>query len=123
MDRDPRLYLTDVVDAADAVASYTDGMDLTAYEADRLVRDAVERRLEIVGEALSRLSRYAPELAARVPDLSRAIGLRNIIAHGYDQVDDATLWAAATRSLPAMRSVVVAILAELEAAELNSAEE
>ncbi len=116
MDRDVRMYLADVVDAADAIQSYTSGMDLAAYKADRLVRDGVERRLQIVGEALNRLSRYAPEIAAQVPNLSKAIGFRNVITHGYDQIDQDAVWSVATRSLPAMRTEVVRILAELDAA-------
>ena len=52
------------------------------------VRSGVERKLEVVGEALNRLSREDPELAAQIPDIARVIGFPNVLAHGYEIVDD-----------------------------------
>ena len=69
MRRDSRMYLEDVIDAAEAVVEFTAGMDLAAYQATRLVRAAVERELQIIGDALNLLSRHAPDIASRVPDL------------------------------------------------------
>ena len=56
MVRDPRVYLWDVQDAADAIRRFTQGLDVDGYAANPLVRAAVERQFEIIGEALNQLS-------------------------------------------------------------------
>ena len=53
-----------------------------------MLRSAVERQFEIVGEALSQLAKAAPELAAQIPDLPRIVAFRNILRHGYAVVDN-----------------------------------
>ena len=53
-----------------------------SYASDELRKSAVERQLEIIGEALNRLRKADPEVAQRIPDISRIVGLRNILAHG-----------------------------------------
>jgi uncharacterized protein with HEPN domain len=53
---------------------------------------AVERQFQIIGEALNRLSQAAPELAARITDLRRAVGMRNVLIHAYRRVDDDAVW-------------------------------
>jgi uncharacterized protein with HEPN domain len=68
MDHDSRGWLWDVRRAADDVAEFVQGRGFADYLTDRLLRSAVERQLEIIGEALNRLAREAPEIAARIPD-------------------------------------------------------
>jgi uncharacterized protein with HEPN domain len=74
-----------------------------------LLRAAVERQFTILGEALSHVRRLEPEVAARVADLSRAVALRNILVHGYADVDDRIVWGVVIGPLWTM-------LAELESA-------
>ncbi len=83
------------------------------YFADDLLRSAVERHFEIIGEALNNLAKIAPELAARIPQLKAAIGLRNILIHGYRAVNDAIVWRITTEQLPALRDRVAMLLSEL----------
>jgi uncharacterized protein with HEPN domain len=78
-----------------------------------MLRSAVERQFEIIGEALSQLARSSPVLAARIPELRRIIGFRNALIHGYDQIDDDGVWRAIGTDLPALRADVAALLAEL----------
>ncbi len=69
MKHDARAFLGDVVCAAERTAGFLQGHTLDTYLTDVMLRAAVERQLEIVGEALHRLSRADPTLSARVPDL------------------------------------------------------
>ena len=77
---DARKLLWDAQRALDRVARFTNGKSFTEYEADELLRSAVERQLEIVGEALNKLSRVDVETAAAIPDLGRIVGFRNILS-------------------------------------------
>ncbi len=69
------------------------------YSNDLLLRSGVERQFEIAGEAMTALRRIDPETADRVPNLNKIIGMRNILIHGYAEVNDLTVWRAATESL------------------------
>lgn len=65
-----------------------------------MLRSAVERQFEIIGEALSQLTKIAPQLAAQIPDLPRIVAFRNILIHGYAVVDNEIVWRAAQENLP-----------------------
>ena len=77
------------------------------------MRSAVERKLEVIGDALSLLSKRAPGLAARLPDFRQAIAFRNTLIHGYHGVDHAEVWDIAQTSLPALNAAVTARLDDL----------
>jgi uncharacterized protein with HEPN domain len=77
-----------------------------------MLRSAVERQFEIIGEALNRLSREAPEIAARLPDTRRAVAMRNALIHGYREVDNETVWQTAQADLRAQAHAVLAELGE-----------
>lgn len=82
------------------------------YNADDMLRGAVERRFEIIGEALGRLAKASPRIAARVPDLSAAVALRNTLIHGYAKVDNDTVWCIAQDNLPVLRAVILSLFNE-----------
>lgn len=94
MKRDSKAYLWDAAEAAEAINRFTSGKGLDDYSADLMLRSAVERQFEVIGEALSQLVKVAPELAAQVPDLPRIVAFRNILIHGYAVVDDEIVWRA-----------------------------
>jgi uncharacterized protein with HEPN domain len=60
-----------------------------------MLRAAVERQFEIIGEALNQLSNETPHLAARVPNLRRAVAMRNVLIHAYRRVDNGAVWETA----------------------------
>lgn len=62
------------------------------YQADRKTQAAVERKFEIIGEALNRLHSADEELLERIRDYRSIISFRNILAHGYDSVEDRVVW-------------------------------
>jgi uncharacterized protein with HEPN domain len=96
-DKQPGL-LRDILDSAKAIQKYMVGVTHEQFLADTEKQDAVLRRLEIIGEAASRLS---PETQALFPNLPfRAMrGMRNIIAHDYGDVDLEQVWTTATTDL------------------------
>jgi uncharacterized protein with HEPN domain len=107
----PKL-LADVRDAAAFITQITSGKTLEAYRADRLLRQAVERNFEIIGEAVGRLTRIDPEIAARIGDHPQIIAFRNVLIHGYDLIDDAQVWRVITSDLPRLEQQVSEILSE-----------
>lgn len=113
MRRDPRAYLWDARESADAISQFITAKQLHDYLADALLRAAVERKLEIIGEALNQLTKVSPELAVQIPELSQAIGLRNILIHGYTVTDDEIVWRTAQTSVPALRNKIDELLKQL----------
>jgi len=114
MRRDPRAYLADIVDACEALSSFVMGRDFESYLGDMLLRSAVERQLEIVGEALDRLRQTDAALATRIPDVAAIVGFRNVLAHGYDIVDHDIVWRTVASDVPRLRQTAATILAELD---------
>ena len=113
MPRDSRTYLWDVQAAADAIEMFVAGLDPRLYAAAAVVHSAVERKFEIIGEALSQLARQDPTLAAQIPGLGEIIAFRNVLIHGYAVVDHARVWRIIESSLPGLRAAVAALLDEL----------
>lgn len=111
MQPESAALLWDVHAAASRVADFIVSLDAATYAADELRRSAVERQLEIVGEALKNLRKADPDTADHIPDIARIIGLRNILAHAYTVVDDAVVWSAASQKVPELLSVVSQLLA------------
>ena len=73
MKRDPRVFLWDAREAANAIAAMTAGRTFTEFSNDIVLRSAVERQCEIVGEALAQLARLDAPLAVKVPDLRKSL--------------------------------------------------
>ena len=83
MPREPRAYLYDIAQAARLIAEFTAGLDFDAYAERPMVRAAVERQFEIIGEALRQLASVDPVVAEGIAHYRRVITFRNILAHGY----------------------------------------
>lgn len=113
MKRDPRVYLWDISEAAAEIAGFIQGMDRAGYDTSALVRAAVERKFEIIGEAMAQLARLDPALAARIPDFRKLIDFRNLLIHGYRRIDHDVVWNAATTLLPGLHRVVTDLLDEM----------
>jgi uncharacterized protein with HEPN domain len=113
MVRDPQALLWDARTSGNAIERFLSGKDFDDYLADEMLRSAVERQFEILGEALAQLSKVDPQIAEHIPDARNAIGFRNVLIHGYAKVDSAIVWQAATQSLPNLLSAVDALLKEV----------
>lgn len=108
----PKL-LEDIRDAAAFIRMATQRKTLDDYRSDRLLRQAVERNFEIMGEAVSRLARLDSKTAERIGDYPQIIAFRNVLIHGYDLVDDAEVWQVIQGDLPALEHQVTQLISEL----------
>jgi uncharacterized protein with HEPN domain len=113
MRRDPRAYLWDAQAAVDRILEFTRGRSLDDYLAGAMLRSAVERQFEIVGEALSQLAKAEPNIAQRIPDIGEIVGFRNVLIHGYATVDDGTVWRTVKDDLAGLRNRLGELLSEL----------
>lgn len=110
MRRDPRTYLWDALDASNAIFDFVRGKTAPQFKADRMLRSAVERQFEIVGEALSQLAKSDPETAARIPELGRIVAFRNVLIHGYSMVDSETVWQIIHENLSDLQGILQRLL-------------
>lgn len=99
MNADAPKLLWDARDAAERIRRFTAGKSFVDYQGDELLRSAVERQFEIVGEALGRLRAIDPEVAKDIPDLPRIVAFRNVLIHGYASVDDRVVWGVVESQL------------------------
>jgi uncharacterized protein with HEPN domain len=104
MQRDARCYLWDALRAADSVQAFVRGKTYEAFVHDDLLRSAVERQLEIIGEALSQLAKVDPQIASNISELRRIIAFRNILVHGYAAIDYDTVWRLIEDKLPELQT-------------------
>lgn len=113
MQRDPRAFLWDVRESALAIQAFTNNMNAADYEQNAMAQAAVERKFEIIGEALNQLSKTDASLAAKIPDLAQIVAFRNQLIHGYATVNAATVWSVITTSLPELLCAAQALLQEV----------
>ena len=109
---DPRVLLADVERAGTDIERFIEDMDRGAYIGDSRTQAAVERKFEIIGEALNRLHQTHPEIADRVPRLREVVGFRNLLIHGYANVIPERVWDYAENDLPGLRKAVQKLIAE-----------
>lgn len=105
-----RKYLYDIQQAAKRIQTFTRSCSLSDYEANAMLRSAVERQLEIVGEAIGRLLRQEPGLEAAISQARRVVGLRNRLIHGYADISNDIVWAIATIDVPRLLAEVTTLL-------------
>ena len=102
MNREAKKLLSDVLAACRAIYSFVDGRTFDDYEQDEMLRSAVERKFEIIGEALNQASREDEEAETVVPDLPKIVGLRNRLIHAYASVNNLAIWTIVRDDLPAL---------------------
>ena len=109
--RREELYLTDILEAADAIQRFLVDVGQNTFLRNELLQSAVLQKLMIIGEAASRLSK---EFRDKHPEIEweDIIGFRNIVVHAYFAVEWSIVWVAATQEAPELKRKITDILAK-----------
>ena len=92
-------YLWDMLEAAQTVGQLSSGMDFTQYSNDRRTQLAVERSLEVIGEAAGRLSAPFRNAHPEIP-WRQIIGQRNVLIHEYGEIKQERIWKVVRENIP-----------------------
>ncbi|MEX2605342.1 MAG: HepT-like ribonuclease domain-containing protein [Gracilimonas sp.] len=107
MPHNVRKLLIDISLSCEEIIEFTVGKSFEDFQENRILQLAIEREFEIIGEALSRLSRIdAENLEERIPEYRKIIDFRNIISHGYDVIDEMALWDFTQNKVPELLNKV-----------------
>jgi uncharacterized protein with HEPN domain len=109
--------LDDVRRASAAILDFVRGKTIGEYQTDEMLRSAIERKFEIIGEALNRLHKSRPELLSRIREHRSIISFRNILVHGFDCIDDKIVWGIIDKYLAGLRSDAEQLLGQAESAD------
>lgn len=107
-----KKYLYDIQRAISLIVQFCTNKTLVNYQQEPMLRSAVERQFEIIGEALNQLSKVAPEIAGQISEYRRIVAFRNILIHGYADVDDRVVWGIVETDLPKLRTEVETLMSE-----------
>jgi uncharacterized protein with HEPN domain len=112
MDNKVLKWLFDVKTSIAEIDSYfaNEKIDFLEYSKNSMRKRAVERNLEIIGEAINRILKTKPDFSAKITDAIAIIGLRNQVIHAYDNISDETIWAILTNHLPKLKTEVDELL-------------
>lgn len=110
MQLESKTLLEDVRMACVKILEFTRGKTISQYSSDSILKSAVERQFEIVGEALNRLSKIDADVLNQIKDSHRIISFRNILIHGYDIIEDTIVWDIVIKDLPELYKQVCILL-------------
>ncbi|WP_460194762.1 HepT-like ribonuclease domain-containing protein [Thermosynechococcus sp. FA-CM-4201] len=116
--RPERLYLLDMIEAADAIARFLKGVKASDFMEDELRQSAVLQKLIVIGEACARLPRRFTEQHPQIP-WSDVVGFRNIAVHEYFALNWHIVWVTATQEVPLLRAQIVHVLEQLGDDQIN----
>jgi len=100
MSPESKENLLDILNRAEEIQRFTKGYTFSDYQNDSKTRLAVERLLEIIGEALNRVKKSDPTTLDLIEDYRSIISFRNILAHAYDHIEDKIVWGIIESDLP-----------------------
>lgn len=109
MDLEVKKFLFDIKESIGSIEEYLgDKRDFNIYIADKMLRRAIEREFEIIGEAISRIGKLDPSIDN--PGKMQIISMRNRVIHGYDKIDNEIIWGTIVRHLPTLKTEVENLL-------------
>ena len=103
------LYVRDMIEFAQKVLSYTDGLDRDAFVADGLTYDATLRNIQLIGEAATNIPAEVRESYPEIP-WRAVVAVRNRLAHSYLHISDVIVWSIIQDAIPSMLPQLQAIL-------------
>ena len=112
--RNPAERLRDIMEAIAAIERYST-CEKKAFERDELLQAWFVRNLQIIGEAARGIPEEVRALAPQIP-WHQIAGMRNVLVHGYFEIDTDLVWDAATRDVPALKPAIEQLLATLNPA-------
>ncbi len=92
-------HLFDIKEAALAILQFVNNKSFEDYEQDELLRSGIERKFEIIGEALNRIKKEDAAILDNIRDYRNMVSFRNILAHGYDAIDNRIVWGIIEENL------------------------
>ncbi|MFZ5952889.1 MAG: DUF86 domain-containing protein [Candidatus Rifleibacteriota bacterium] len=98
-----KTCLHDAISACQLILKFSEGINLEEYHENLLVKSAVERQFEILGEALNRIKKLEPDYLSEISDWQRIIAFRNVIAHAYDVIDDEIVFLVIQKQIPILQ--------------------
>jgi uncharacterized protein with HEPN domain len=111
--RRPDVYIDLALIGLRKVPTFLGTKSLTDYQRDAMCQSAIERQLEIVGDALGQLRKLDPALFARIPQGHKVVAFRNVLAHGYTSLDHDEVYRVATEEAPALLRALEGLLTEI----------
>jgi uncharacterized protein with HEPN domain len=114
MKRSTAKRLHDAIQAIEAIERFTQDMDYEAYANNEMAMAAVERKFEIISEALKNAAAEDASIQASITVLPQIIALRNRIAHDYEQIDQEILWTIRSLWLPRLKAEATDLLADYQ---------
>ena len=111
MKKNRNVYLTDILRAAADVETYLVDASMEDFITDRMLQDAVIRKIAIIGEAVKHLTKTVKKEQKDVP-WKKIVGMRNIVIHDYAEVDLKIVWDAVKKDIPVLVQATQKILKE-----------
>jgi len=111
MDNEIKAWMHDILQSVNEIESYFEDSpkEFQSYANDIKLKRAIERNLEIIGEAVNRITKKNPDFV--IENTREIIGTRNRIIHGYDAVSDEMIWSIVVNHLPELQSEINNLLA------------
>jgi uncharacterized protein with HEPN domain len=103
-------YLYDIFQAVKNINSFVKNKSFEYFKKNTLLQSALERQFEIIGEALNRIKKIDDVFVSKITDAHKIIGLRNVIAHGYDIIELKIIWDAVKYNLPKLKTEITKLI-------------
>ena len=112
MDEKILKYLYDIDFAISEIDSYFINMpkDFNNYKQNTMLKRAVERDLEIIGEAVNKITKRDQIYLDKISEAKSIICLRNLVIHAYDSISDENMWAVIINHLPKLKSEIKTLI-------------
>jgi len=104
-------YLFDIKVAIESINEFVAGVDLEGYKASKLIRSAVERQLEIIGESVKRIERTGESIP--ITNARHIVSFRNILVHEYERLEDETVWMIVKKDVPKLLEEINSLLSNV----------